>query len=561
MKLFSLICNELEKQFKKPSIKVMVSLILISAIFLPIIISKFPASDDNYYNIENNKFLLKQAEEYENSLKNDKTQKGKILLEYAAIEKEYIQLLVDNKISYEDWKRIEADEYRTASYELASIEFVLEGYEQGVVLENIQNGNAEEVAKYYKLSLDKKKEIESALTAKKEKIKNIIVNNDYLGHTQEEIARKKQIIEDNKNLIAQYNELKAKNPKDEEGKAKLSKLENEVGNSEKLIQQCEEDIKILEFRLSNKIDYSTENWKNNSIKAIEKELQELRMPLLQEKDYSITAEQQGYSMSYDEYVKNYNETNNNRINKIKEIWYGLENNIPGLKDIKDARSILNSTYEVYVILAVILVIVVGGGIVASEFSKGTVRLLLIRPVSRWKVLLSKLLAIMIIGFMIVVGGIVILTISTGIVYGMDTYKTPLLETYNNAIIEVNFFKYLIPKIVISCTSLVFIASLVFMISTLSKNTALAVAISMVLYMGTAPGTDLLISMKQTWIVNTFIPYINASYLRLVPMAEEVLQRNFGMSMNYTSGAIQLIILSILMLAITFFVFIKKDVKN
>ena len=168
---------------------------------------------------------------------------------------------------------------------------------------------------------------------------------------------------------------------------------------------------------------------------------------------------------------------------------------------------------------------------------------------------------MIIGFMIVVGGIVILTISTGIVYGMDTYKTPLLETYNNAIIEVNFFKYLIPKIVISCTSLVFIASLVFMISTLSKNTALAVALSMVLYMGTAPGTDLLISMKQTWIVNTFIPYINASYLRLVPMAEEVLQRNFGMSMNYTSGAIQLIILSILMLAITFFVFIKKDVKN
>lgn len=561
MKLFNLVTNELEKQFKKTSIKVMVLLILISAIFLPIIISKLPTDRYTYHNLENNKFLLQQAEENENYLKNDKTQKGKILLRYASLEKEYMQLLVDNKIGYDEWKRTEAEEYRTASYELALIEFVLDGYAQDVVLENVQNGDPEEVAKYYELSLDKKKEIESALAAKKEKIKNIIVNNDYLGHTQEEITRKKQIIENKKNMIAQYNDLKAKNPKDEEEKAKLNNLENEVPKAEKLIQQCEEDIKVLEFRLSNKIDYSTGNWKNNSIKTIEKELQELRVPLMDEKNYSITAEQQEYSMTYDEYVENYNENNNARRSKIKEVWYGLENNIPGLKDIKDARSILDSTYEVYIILGVILVIVIGGGIVASEFSKGTVRLLLIRPVSRWKVLLSKLLAIIIVGFVVAIGGIIILTISTGFVYGMDTYNTPLLETYNNAIIEVNFFKYLIPKIVISCSSLIFIASLVFMISTLSKNTALAVALSMVLYMGTAPATDILISMKQTWIVNTFIPYINASYLRLVPMAEEVLQRNFGMSMNYTSGAIQLIILSILMLAITFFVFIKKDVKN
>ena len=54
MKLFNLVTNELEKQFKKTSIKVMVLLILISAVFLPIIISKLPTDRYTYHNLENN---------------------------------------------------------------------------------------------------------------------------------------------------------------------------------------------------------------------------------------------------------------------------------------------------------------------------------------------------------------------------------------------------------------------------------------------------------------------------------------------------------------------------
>lgn len=561
MKLFNLVTNELEKQFKKPSIKIIIVLILITAIFLPIVVNKIPSKSNVFYNLENDKFQLEQSKEYEDSLKNDKTTKGQIRLKYASIDREFMEVIVANEIPYEDWRRKEAEELKFISYELASIEFAINGIPQDVVMENLIGTDPSKVDSYYKLSVDKRKEIQSNLTAKKEQIKNIITTKDHLNHTQEEINRKKQLIEDNKKTIAAYNELKSKKVQTEEEKARLSNLEIEAQDAEKLIVQYEEDIKILEFRLSNKIDYDKNNWRNNSIETVEKELMELRTPLMTEKQYTSTAAQQGYTMTYDEYVKNYNETNNKRKNKIKEVWYGIENNIPDLKDVNDARSVLNRTYEIYIVLGVILVIIIGGGMVASEFSKGTIRLLLIRPVSRWKVLLSKLLSLLIIGFAVSVIGIVILSISTGFVYGMDTYKIPLLETYNNGIIEVNFFKYLIPKIALSSISIIFIASLVFMISTLAKNTALAVAISMVLYLGTPFVTELLVSMKQIWIVNTFIPYINSSYFRLMPMTEEILASTHGITMNFLSGGIQLLILSILMLIITFSIFIKKDVKN
>lgn len=111
------------------------------------------------------------------------------------------------------------------------------------------------------------------------------------------------------------------------------------------------------------------------------------MNLLTEQEYASQATIQGIAMTYDEYVKNFNDTQAKRVDKIKQIWHGLENNIPALDDIRDARSVLDSTYEIYIILAVIMVIIIGGGIVATEFSKGTIRLLLIRPVSRWKILL------------------------------------------------------------------------------------------------------------------------------------------------------------------------------
>ena len=561
MKLLKLTYNELVKQFKKPSIIILSILIVVLAIIFPIAIKSIP--ENRYYknSMESNKFLLQDAEAYSESLKDDKTQKGKIKFEYAKIDVEVRKLYVDNEVGHEDWREKEIENYRNVSNKLAAIEFVLEGYEKDIVLENLQNADANEVAKYYNINLAKKKEIEASFINEKEKIKNIILNSDYMAHTHEEIIRTDKEIATLNNNISEYEKLLKKNPKDEEGKAKLLELEKSAKDAKVRIPQLQQNLAIMKFRADNKINYDLNNWKNNSIKEIENELIELRYPILGEKEYSSQATLEGIEMTYNEYVKNFNEKREMKTNKIKELWYGLENNIPDLSQIKDARSVLDGGYEIFIILSIIMVIIIGGGIVSSEYSKGTIRLLLIRPVSRWKILLSKLLAVLIVGMGVVFIGITTLYISTGVVFGFETYKVPLLDTINGSIVHLSYIKFIISKIILSCSSLVFITALVFLISTVAKNTALAVAISMMLYLGAVPATDMLISLKQTWIVSTFIPYINVSYLRLIPSTQQMLSQSFGMQLEYTKGATQLLLISIVMLLITFITFIRRDVKN
>ncbi|WP_343338393.1 hypothetical protein TPELB_05420 [Terrisporobacter petrolearius] len=561
MKIFKLIYNELVKQFKKPSIKIIYSLILVSAIVLPMVISKIP--QDKYMNnaLESNKFLLQQAKENTKFYEDDKSIKGKMSYKYSLIEEEYMKLFVDNKIGLEDWREQQTENFKESAYKLASIEFAIAGYNQDVVMQNLIGTDPNVVGSYYKMSFDKKKEVQAQLILEKEKQKSIIENKDYNSYTQEEITKKHEYILQHKKTIKEYEKLKVKSLQSKDGKAKLEKLKKEAKDAEKSIEEFNQDIKILQFRLNNDINYDLNNWKNNAIVTIQKEIQDLRVELMSEKQYALTATQQGYYLTYDEYVKNYREQKEKRIETIKRIWYGLENNISDLNDVRDARSVVDGTYEIYIILAIVMVIIMGGGIIASEFSKGTIRLLLIRPVSRWKILLSKLLSILLVGFSIVALGTGILYITSGYVFGFDAYKIPLLETVNGSIIHIDFMKFLISKVLLSSSSLLFISVLVFSISTLAKNTALAVGISMILYLGVGPTVDLLISMKQTWVINTLIPYINASYFRLIPMTSQSLEQGFGLQMQYNWGAIQLLIASLIMLVITFVVFVKKDVKN
>ena len=47
-------------------------------------------------------------------------------------------------------------------------------------------------------------------------------------------------------------------------------------------------------------------------------------------------------------------------------------------------------------IVVLLTVIVAAGIVASEFSQGTIKMLLSRPVKRWKILTSKYLTVILI---------------------------------------------------------------------------------------------------------------------------------------------------------------------
>ncbi len=559
MKIFRLIYNEFVKQFKKPSIKIIYALILISAIVIPMVLGNMEAKSVFEFSEESLKSNILMYEEEIKSLENDGTQKAKMRKAYAEIDKIYNEILLENKISYDDWRREEAEYYQDAAYKVANIGFVLDGLRSDIVLQNVSRQDPLEVEKYYKLNKTKKKEIEAELIAKRDELLDIIKSKDYKRHTKLEIERKETHIALEKKEIEAYEKLKAKNPTTKAKKEELKKLEERKNIAVETIPNLEQDLAIMKFRDENNIDYNLSNWRNKAIKEIESILADYRMKMLDEQKYNLDYDQ-SLNKSYEDYVKGYKKANQIREERMKELWYSLENDIPHLGAVKDARSVIDSTYEIYVVLGVVMSIIIGGSIVANEYSTGSIRLLLIRPVSRWKVLLAKLISVLLIGFSIVILGTTILSITSGYVLGFDTLEVPVLQTINNTIVETPYFEYMIPKLIASTSSLIFITSVVFMISTLARNTALAVAIGMLLYIGAAPLTQALVSLKQTWLLDTLIPYINSSYFKLLPDFTKTLSES-GLSLNYTLGAYQLLILSAVLLIITFVVFTKKDIKN
>ncbi|MEG2291005.1 MAG: ABC transporter permease subunit [Clostridium sp.] len=563
MKIFSLTCNELFKQFKKTSIKVIIPLILIAAIILPIVLSKIENTSTERSYEQSNKYQLEQAESRIDELKADKTPGAAVAKDLAEAEREGFQLSVDYKIGgYEDWRSVEAAQYRSVLLELEAIEQIIRGAKSEVLLENLFGVDLNRVAAYYEMTMAKQKEVQANLIAKRDEIKNIIVNNDYMKSISNQIKIKEGLIEEYKKTIVEYEKLVAKNQQDEDGKAALEEAKKLMEEDNWRIPQLEQDIAILKFRYDNKIDYNKNNWKNKSIITIEEILGEYRTTMMTEKEFNSNAPRYGISMSYDEYVANYKAINEGRVERIKELWYGLEKDIPDLNAVKDARSVVDSTYEVFVILAVLIIIIIAGGIVSTEFSNGTIRLLLIRPVARWKVLLSKLLAVLLIGMGVVVVSIALLVISSGAVFGFETLGTPIIQTVAGTITEVSYIRYMIPQLSISIASLVFITSVVFTISTLARNTALAVAVSMLLYLGALPITMVLvINLKQVWVVNSLIPYMNNSMFKFAPFVLQSIQEQFGVGLNPAMGILQLLIVSLVLLVITFVTFIKKDVKN
>jgi len=108
---------------------------------------------------------------------------------------------------------------------------------------------------------------------------------------------------------------------------------------------------------------------------------------------------------------------------------------------------------------------IAGGIVASEFNKGTIKLLLIRPMRRSKILLSKYLAVMSFGFIgVVVVGAVSFLINS-ILFGFSGSFQGITNT-----IQIFGLKSL---------QIVMYATIAFMLSVISRNAALAVGISLV----------------------------------------------------------------------------------
>ncbi len=252
----------------------------------------------------------------------------------------------------------------------------------------------------------------------------------------------------------------------------------------------------------------------------------------------------------------------NLENSIKIAEYRLEKDIPNLDSTSSARGLYDAMAPEFSMLFVaLLMVIIAGSSISTEISKGTIKFLLFTPNKRWKVLLSKILS----AALILIALTLILSLLS-VVIGNICFKEAGTEYVYVSNGEVHSFSNIVYTILfyLSSTIDIFIYMLfALMFSVLTRNTALAVGVSVACYVGAGI------------VMNLINYYISADWVKFIPfnnlgIADQIFTNNISYStMQMASEALSgnsvgfslavLGVCSVLMIVSMFDSFNKRDI--
>ena len=343
--------------------------------------------------------------------------------------------------------------------------------------------------------------------------------NDWKYFAREDLAKAEQQIE---KLNAQKEQT--------EDKAVLENIETELNNA-----QMEKEI--AEIRLNKEIPYGSD-YLNRAISN----LQTANTNLANFKNVEeLTYEQK---LEYNSYLEDQAESR-----------YILETG----RDIHNTNSlkgILENFYAQFGIFLIVVVVMIAGTIVSEEFNKGTIKLLLVKPYTRNKILMAKAITTLIMIIFIIVVTLVMQILIGGIIFGFDSLSEPVVA-YNfntNTMEEMNIFANLGVQTLTQLPMIILLATLAFAISTLFTNSTLAITISLLGFMSASIINQLAIGYDLQ-----FMKYFVTMNWDLSIYANGALPYMEGM--NMTMSIIICVVYFLIMMIPTFIVFKKRNIKN
>ncbi|AST93570.1 MULTISPECIES: ABC transporter permease [Sutcliffiella] len=200
-------------------------------------------------------------------------------------------------------------------------------------------------------------------------------------------------------------------------------------------------------------------------------------------------------------------------------------------------------------LSSVFVIVIAAGIVATEFSTGTIKLLLIRPVNRSKILLSKYIATLIFAIVMLATIFVSSVLVGSILFGFAGIDLPYLVYQGGEVVERNMLTHIISLYGLNSVDMIMMVTFAFMISTVFRSSSLAIGLSLFLLF---TGQQLVMLLSQyDWA--KYILFANTNlrqYISGTPIVE-------GMTMTFS--IIVLLVYFLCFHLISWIIFNKRDV--
>lgn len=133
------------------------------------------------------------------------------------------------------------------------------------------------------------------------------------------------------------------------------------------------------------------------------------------------------------------------------------------------------------VVVLIIIIVAAGNIISKEFSQGTIKFLLINPVKRSKIFWSKYITIFSFALALTFATFILESIMSIIVFGTAEIGTELLLVEGGKIVAHSGILFIFGRFMLAFVELLVAFTIAFMISSLFRNSALAIALSMIIY--------------------------------------------------------------------------------
>ncbi len=307
------------------------------------------------------------------------------------------------------------------------------------------------------------------------------------------------------------------------------------------IENAKIEKEVAEYRVNEEIKYGND-YLNKALSRYKNTSQDLIQLEIENKDKENM-----------EYIKKqqYNENlEQKEVNK-----YILENKVDVNKN-DSLKGILENFYNQLGIFMLAVIIMVAATIVSDEFNKGTIKLLLVKPYSRTKILLAKFLTTVIMTVFIISITILMQVLIGGILFGFDSLSLPVIE-YNfntNSIQIMNIFAYLGIQTLAQLPMIILLATLAFVISTIFSNSALAIIISLLGYMANS-------------VINQLAIMYNLGFMKyFVTMNWDLSQYLFGglpymEGMTFIGSILINIVYFLILIIPTILIFKKRNIKN
>ncbi|MGI6538574.1 MAG: ABC transporter permease subunit [Caldicoprobacterales bacterium] len=419
-------------------------------------------------------------------------------------------------------------------------------YRMGMDPEMLKNKYLEISSEEQLAALDKAEEDLAALF-------NILENNDFTSYIELRIEQEKKTIEDLKEQIAIQEEEIIKNPSQEDIiNDMIMELKRQITNIE------ENTIPILQLRLERNIIPGENTWQNRAISDIENNRQFLSYnQIVTEEEFRQQPWLVQQYKTYTRYVEAMQAQIDEYKNAILIAEQSIEADKPDMKYVPKGsryRTVQFLNYSVFITLFAVLI---GGWLIASEFQQGTIRLLMIRPKSRIKILMAKFISAIVICVIIYISGSLLNAVTNGICFGFSDFAFPNYTISG----EINFVSYYLPKMLACIIPIIFGYSFAFLLSVLIKNAAVAIAIPVAGFIG---GSILMATLSYggaaRWIAYTPLPYMQLSSIFIQDSLIQYYIRN-GMPINLTYGIMLMIVLSAIFVILSSVLFEKRDILH